>query len=180
MQRRILKNIYRSLFESHLHFGSIVWGCAKQSYIKKKLEIQQEKPVRHIFNLKLNSHTAEVFRDLEVLQINDHSPKWVYFCSKLQNNKLPPSFRNSLSPVSDQGPRRTRDDDYNFSLTCQISALTWSHIFYQNTKLSVRRRAVSLVTIESRLVLLYCTINMWSIFQFSISPAWAILCRTLW
>ena len=78
---RILKNIYRSLFESHLHFGSIVWGCAKQSYIKKKLhkkkklEIQQEKPVRHIFNLKFNSHTAEVFRDLEFLQINDHSPK---------------------------------------------------------------------------------------------------------
>ena len=35
MQRRILKNIYRSLFESHLHFGSIVWGFAKQSYIKK-------------------------------------------------------------------------------------------------------------------------------------------------
>ena len=35
LPRRILKNIYRSLFESHLHFGSIVWGCAKQSYIKK-------------------------------------------------------------------------------------------------------------------------------------------------
>ena len=35
LPRRTLKNIYRSLFESHLHFGSIVWGCAKQSYIKK-------------------------------------------------------------------------------------------------------------------------------------------------
>ena len=35
LPRRILKNIYRSLFESHLHFGSIVWCCAKQSYIKK-------------------------------------------------------------------------------------------------------------------------------------------------
>ena len=75
LPRRILKNIYRSLSKSHLHFGSIVWGCAKQSYIKKKLEIQQEKPVRHIFNLKFNSHTAEVFRDPEFLQINDHSPK---------------------------------------------------------------------------------------------------------
>ena len=30
----ILKSIYRSLFESHLHFGSIVWGCATQKYIK--------------------------------------------------------------------------------------------------------------------------------------------------
>ena len=70
LPRRILKNIYRSLSKSHLHFGSIVWGCAKQSYIKK-LEIQQKKAVRHIFNLKFNSHTAEAFRDLEYLQIND-------------------------------------------------------------------------------------------------------------
>ena len=37
LPRRILNNIYRSLCESHLHFGSIVWGCAKQSYIKKKV-----------------------------------------------------------------------------------------------------------------------------------------------
>ena len=37
---QILKNIYQSLFESHLHFGSIVWGSAKQN-ILNKLEMQQ-------------------------------------------------------------------------------------------------------------------------------------------
>ena len=39
---QILKSIYQSLFESHLHFGSIVWGSAKQN-ILNKLEIQQKK-----------------------------------------------------------------------------------------------------------------------------------------
>ena len=62
LPRRILKNIYRSLFESHLHFGSIVGGCAKQRYIKVGNTTE---------NLKFNSHTAEAFRDLEYLQIND-------------------------------------------------------------------------------------------------------------
>ena len=126
LPRRILKNIYRSLFESHLHFGSIVWGCTKQSYIKK-LEIQQKKAVRHIFNLKFNSHTAEAFRDLEYLQINDLiSLNQSIFARNYKNNKLPSSFRDLLSPVSDQGPRRTRDDDYNFSLM----PLKYSGLFY--------------------------------------------------
>ena len=43
----ILKSIYQSLFESHLHFGSIVWGCAKPSMLMK-LEIQQKKAIRHV------------------------------------------------------------------------------------------------------------------------------------
>ena len=37
-----LNSIYQSLFESHLHFGSIVWGCAKPS-ILNKIEIVQKK-----------------------------------------------------------------------------------------------------------------------------------------
>ena len=35
-------------------------------------------------------------------------------------------FRNLFSPVSDRGPRRTRDDDYNFSLV----PLKYSDLFY--------------------------------------------------
>ena len=49
LPRRILKNIYRSLFESHLHFGSIVWGCAKQSYIKEKSWKYNRKKLCDIF-----------------------------------------------------------------------------------------------------------------------------------
>ena len=52
----ILKSIYQSLFESHLHFGSIVWGSAKSSMLSK-LEIQQKKAIRHICLLKYNAHS---------------------------------------------------------------------------------------------------------------------------
>ena len=116
LPRRILKSIYRSLFESHLHFGSIVWGCAKPKYIHK-LEVQQKKAVRHIFHLRYNSHTAETFKELEYLRVDDLvSLNQSIFARTYSNNKLPGSFKNLLSPVPDQGVRRTRDDDYNFSL----------------------------------------------------------------
>ena len=63
LPQKVLQQIYRSLFESHLHFGSIVWGCAKPKYLHK-LEVQQKKAVRHIFNQRYNSHTAETFKEL--------------------------------------------------------------------------------------------------------------------
>ena len=116
LPRRILKSIYRSLFESHLHFGSIVWGCAKSKFLHK-LEVQQKKAVRHIFNMRYNSHTAETFKELEYLRVDDLvSLNQSIFARNYSNNKLPGSFNNLLSPVLDHGVRRTRDDDYNFSL----------------------------------------------------------------
>ena len=67
---QILKSIYQSLFESHLHFGSIVWGCAKQN-ILNKIEILQKKAIRHVFNLKYNAHTAEYFKRHNYLTFYD-------------------------------------------------------------------------------------------------------------
>ena len=114
LPKRILQNIYRSLFESHLHFGSIVWGSAKPNSIQK-LETQQKKAIRHITHRGYNSHTAEIFKELEYLKVNDLiSLNQAIFARKYRNNKLPGSFKNLLCPLPDQGVRRVRDDDYNF------------------------------------------------------------------
>ena len=51
LPQKTLVNIYRSLFESHLHFGSTFWGCAKPT-ILHKLQVQQKKATRHIKQLK--------------------------------------------------------------------------------------------------------------------------------
>ena len=40
----ILKRIYQSLFESHLHFGSLVWGCAKPNIFKNSM-FNKRKPL---------------------------------------------------------------------------------------------------------------------------------------
>ena len=62
------KSIYQSLFDPHLHFGSIVWGCSKLS-ILSKIEILQKKAIRHVYNLKYNSHTSDFFKRLNYLKL---------------------------------------------------------------------------------------------------------------
>ena len=110
----ILKRIYQSLFESHLHFGSSVWGCAKTN-ILKKLEVQQKKAIRHIHHLKTNAHTALSFKKSEYLKLNDLiSYNQAIFALSYKNNKLPFSFYNMRSTVPENS-RRSRDDDYNFA-----------------------------------------------------------------
>ena len=69
LPQKTLVNIYRILFESHLHFGSIVWGCAKPNMLHE-LQVQQKKAIRHIRHLKYNAHTAETFQQLDFLQLN--------------------------------------------------------------------------------------------------------------
>ena len=96
LPRRILKSIYRSLFESHLHFGSIVWGCAKPKFIHK-LEVQQKKAIRHIFNLRYNSHTAETFKELEYLRVDDLvSLNQSIFARNYLNNKGSHPSKNTV------------------------------------------------------------------------------------
>ena len=67
---KISKRIYQSIFESHLNFGSIVWGSAKQN-ILNKLDMQQKKAISHITNLKYKSHKAESFKNLNCLKFYD-------------------------------------------------------------------------------------------------------------
>ena len=110
----ILKRIYQSLFESHLHFGSSVWGCAKPN-ILKKLEVQQKKAIRHIHHLKTNAHTAVSFKKSEYLNLNDLiSYNQAIFALNYKNNKLPFSFSNMLTTVPEHS-RRSRDDEYDFA-----------------------------------------------------------------
>ena len=115
----ILKSIYQSLFESHLHFGSIVWGCAKPSMLAK-LEIQQKKAIRHVNNLKYNSHTKEAFKLHGFLQLYDLiSYNQAVFIHNYKNNKLPSSFQNMFENVP-ENVRRMRDNDYNYLLPQNI------------------------------------------------------------
>ena len=114
LPQKILQQIYRSLFESHLHFGSTAWGCAKPRLLHK-LEVQQRKAIRHINHLRFNAHTGDHFRKLEYLTVRDLiSFDQAIFARKYSNGKLPASFNHMLPSVPDQGGRRIRDDDYNF------------------------------------------------------------------
>ena len=112
-QKNITKYLPKPVWVSS-SLCSIIWGSAKPNLIKK-LETQQKKAIRHISHRGYNSHTAEIFKELEYLNINDLiSQNQAIFARNYRNNKLPGSFTNLLCPLPDQGVRRVRDDDYNF------------------------------------------------------------------
>ena len=103
------------MFESHLHFGSIVWGSAKSSMLSK-LEVQQKKAIRHVNYLKYNAHTKEAFKQHGFLQLFDLiSYNQAVFVQNYKNNKLLFLFNNMFDNVP-ENVRRSRDDDYNLLL----------------------------------------------------------------
>ena len=109
-QKNITKYLPKLVWVSSLFWLNNLGLCKA-----KKLETQQKKAIRHIAHRGYNSHTAEIFKELEYLKVNDLiSQNQAIFARNYKNHKLPGSFTNLLCPLPDQGVRRVRDDDYNF------------------------------------------------------------------
>ena len=128
---RILKSIYRSLFESHLRFGSIIYGAAEPSLLEP-ISILQRKAVRAVARAKYNAHTDPLFREFNFLKFLDivHLDQTL-FAHNYSNNKHPASFNNFLKsiPVSEQ---KCREDYFNF----QREALNYKPLnYYPNIQL---------------------------------------------
>ena len=64
------KIIYYSLFDSHLDFGNLSWGCAKQKVLKK-VENLQKKCIRNIALKSYRAHSEPLFKDLNILKFAD-------------------------------------------------------------------------------------------------------------
>ena len=93
--KKVLRSLYFSLFESHLSYGLPVWGSAKQTLIQK-LFILQKKAIRAITFSDFRAHTSPIFKDITILKVHDlfqyqvSSIMWDY-----DHNTLPKSL-NSL------------------------------------------------------------------------------------
>ena len=62
---KIRKNIYYSLFDSHLNFGNLLWGCAK-SKLLHKVENLQKKCIRNVCLKNFRAHTEPLFKQLDI------------------------------------------------------------------------------------------------------------------
>ena len=66
LPRWVLRTLYFSLIESHLSYGLTVWGGTFPSYTKP-LKIIQKKCIRVISNKPYNYPTADLFKELNIL-----------------------------------------------------------------------------------------------------------------
>ena len=109
---QIRKLIYNSLFESHLNFGNLLWGCAKKKLLSK-VEVLQKKCVRNVALKSFRAHTEPIFKELKILRFTDRlSYSRSIFMHKYRNKKLPVSFAGIFKDMSDSS--NNRHNDYNY------------------------------------------------------------------
>ena len=93
--------VYYATFFSHLTYGCNIWGLTSEENIKK-IEVLQKKCVRIINFAPFNSHTNDLFIDLELVKVRDliamSQLKLVY---DFLNNRLPIDLRSLFRLASD-------------------------------------------------------------------------------
>ena len=111
---KIRNPIYLILFESHLKFWNLLWGCAKNKPLKQ-IENLQKKCVRNVALKNFRAHTEPIFKDLGILKFTD---KLSYcrsvFMHQYRHNKLPPSFTGIFSETTMSNRFQSRHNDYNY------------------------------------------------------------------
>ena len=95
LPRSVLRTLYFALIESHLVYGLTVWGGTFPSYLKS-IKVIQKKCVRIICNKQYNSPTAELFKELNILNF-DKLYK-LYLC-KLMFRFITDDLPNSLKTM---------------------------------------------------------------------------------
>ena len=111
---RIRKSLYYSLFDSHLNFGNLLWGCAKTKLLNK-VENLQKRCIRNVCLKNFRAHTEPLFKHLNILKLSDKiSYCRSIFMHKYRNRKLPMSFTGLFKDASDTGLTHNRHTDYNY------------------------------------------------------------------
>ena len=67
---KVLRTLYFSIFYSHLQYGISVWGYATNSYLSK-IKKAQKRAVRCITFSKYKAHSTPLFKQLNILSIED-------------------------------------------------------------------------------------------------------------
>ena len=115
----IRKTVYYSLFDCHINFANLLWGCASNKKISQ-IENLQKKCIRNVANFPYLAHTEPIFKSLNILKIQDQI---VYnravFMHQYRNNCLPSSFDNMFVDATNEGIQ-TRHNDYNYLNTPAI------------------------------------------------------------
>ena len=119
---RIRKLIYHSLFESHLHFGSIIYGASNPRNLSS-IETVQRKALRVLTRSKYNAHSDPLFRKHNILKLGDLIQlNQSIFVQQFKNRKLPESFDGFFQNIP-YNERKSRDDDYNLRKPTNIALL---------------------------------------------------------
>ena len=120
LPKKVRLTLYHSLFDSHLNYGNLLWGCANKKSLDK-IENLQKKCLRNVSLKSYKAHTEPIFKDLNILKLRD---KLTYcrsiFMHQYKNKKLPTSFSDTYKDITNTDELQTRHNDYNFVINPAI------------------------------------------------------------
>ena len=106
VSRKTLISIYNSLVGSHLNYGVLIWGSAKEC-ILKKLQVSLNQIVRAMTFSPMTTNIAKKLKSLKIMSIRElHTFDVAKFMYKMHNEALPEVFSNYINPI--QHSYRTR------------------------------------------------------------------------
>lgn len=92
--RRVLLSLYNTLILPHLSYCNIAWGNTFQSYLNR-LYVLQKRAIRLITSSHYRANTADLFKELNILNIFDiYKHQMGIFMFKISHELLPPMFQN--------------------------------------------------------------------------------------
>lgn len=108
LPKHALLLIYNSLCVSHMSYAISVWGASPTSAISR-LEKIHKKGIRHVCNAKYNAHTEPLFKNEQLLKLNDlYKLQCVKIMYKKINNKLHPYHSSKLLTNFETTGKHTR------------------------------------------------------------------------
>lgn len=129
-----LKQLYYSLFHSHISYGTLLWGSAHKHRLHK-LEIVQNRAIRNIYNAPYNSSANILYKNLNIPKLDDlfkiQMGKLMYDCISLN---LPSPLLNLFTPNTNIHNHVTRNRN-NPHTTARRSQLVSKSFLHQSPKL---------------------------------------------
>ena len=114
LPKKVRLTLYHSLFDSHLNYGNLLWSCSNKKSLDK-IENLQKKCLRNIALKNYKAHTEPIFKDLNILKLRD---KFTYcrsiFMHQYRNKKLPISFSDIFTDITNSDNLQSRHNDYNY------------------------------------------------------------------
>jgi hypothetical protein len=119
LSKDALKTLYYSLFHCHIVYAIEIWSLASKNLIND-IFLKQKAVIRTVSGSKYNSHSAPIFKTLEILPlnmlINLHLAKIMFF---FKNNRLPSCFNNTWLTrlnrnIQTGGPMLRIADEYEY------------------------------------------------------------------
>ena len=104
----ILRSIYTSLIQPQLMYGIITWFEPNNNKTKR-LKLLQKKLIRLITKSRYNTHTSNLFKKLNLLNIDDiYKKQALLMYWKYNKNVIPPNLKTNIFTTHDIHKKNTR------------------------------------------------------------------------